>query len=85
MLLNYIFALPGYVFMNAVTGTGNTWIAFLFQISTIAVYLVYLYLLSYCFTTTLPVYLTVEYLFVILLGVQSYTYLKMKGIDKEMQ
>jgi putative MATE family efflux protein len=37
MLLNYTFALPGYVFMNAVTGTGNTRIAFIFQISTIAV------------------------------------------------
>ena len=78
MLLNYTFALPGYVFMNVVTGTGNTRIAFIFQISTIAFYLVYLYLLSYSFTVTLPVYLTAEYLFVILLGVQSYIYLKMK-------
>ena len=82
MLLNYTFALPGYVFMNAVTGTGNTRIAFIFQISTIVVYLAYLYLLSYCFTTTLPVYLTAEYLFVILLGVQSYAYLKISGISK---
>ena len=78
MLLNYTFALPGYVFMHAVTGTGNTRIAFIFQISTIAFYLFYLYLLSYSFTATLPVYLMAEYLFVILLGVQSYIYLKMK-------
>lgn len=78
MLLNYTFALPGYVFMNAVTGTGNTRIAFIFQISTMAFYLFYLYLLSYSFTATLPVYLMAEYLFVILLGVQSYIYLKMK-------
>ena len=82
MLLNYTFALPGYVFMNAVTGTGNTRIAFIFQISTIVVYLAYLYLLSYCFTTTLPVYLTAEYLFVILLGVQSCAYLNISGISK---
>ena len=82
MLLNYTFALPGYVFMNAVIGTGNTRIAFIFQISTIVVYLAYLYLLSYCFTTTLPVYLTAEYLFVILLGVQSCAYLKISGISK---
>ena len=82
MLLNYTFALPGYVFMNAVTGTGNTRIAFIFQISTIVVYLAYLYLLSYCFTTTLPVYLTAEYLFVILLGGQSCAYLKISGISK---
>ena len=85
MLLNYTFALPGYVFMNAVTGTGNTRIAFIFQISTIVVYLAYLYLLSYCFTTTLPAYLTAEYLFVILLGLQSYAYLKINGVSKGMK
>lgn len=85
MLLNYTFALPGYVFMNAVIGTGNTRIAFIFQISTIVVYLAYLYLLSYCFTTTLPVYLTAEYLFVILLGVQSCAYLNISGISKGMK
>lgn len=28
MLLNYVFALPGYVYINAVTGTGKTRIAF---------------------------------------------------------
>lgn len=34
MLLNYVFALPGYVYMNAVTGTGATRIAFIFQATT---------------------------------------------------
>lgn len=31
MLLNYVFALPGYVYMNAVTGTGATRTAFIFS------------------------------------------------------
>ena len=35
MLLNYVFALPGYVYMNAVTGTGATRTAFIFQATTI--------------------------------------------------
>ena len=78
MLLNYAFALPGYVYVNAVTGTGDTRMAFVFQVSTIAIYLGYLYLLSNSSTTSLSVYLTAEYLFVILLGVQSYIYLKQK-------
>ena len=78
MLLNYAFALPGYVYVNAVTGTGDTRMAFAFQVSTIAIYLGYLYLLSHSSTTSLSVYLTAEYLFVILLGVQSYIYLKGK-------
>lgn len=28
MLLNYVFALPGYVYINAVTGTGKTVLPF---------------------------------------------------------
>ena len=47
MLLNYVFALPGYVYMNAVTGTGATRTAFIFQATTIAIYLLYLWGLSY--------------------------------------
>lgn len=78
MLLNYAFALPGYVYVNAVTGTGDTRMAFVFQVSTIVIYLAYLYLLSYSFIVSLSVYLTAEYLFVMLLGVQSYVYLKRK-------
>lgn len=77
MLLNYLFALPGYVYMNAVTGTGATRTAFIFQAITIAAYLLYLWGLSHC-DVPLAVYWTVEYLFVIGLGVQSVIYLKYK-------
>ena len=76
MLVNYVFGLPGYVYISMVTGTGNTRLAFIFQVVTIIVYLGYLYVLSRCFTMPLAVYLTAEYVFVILLGVQSYVYLK---------
>ena len=79
MLLNYAFALPGYVYINAVTGTGKTKLAFIFQLITILVYLIYLYLLSECFHASLTVYMTAEYLFVILLGIQSVIYLKRKS------
>lgn len=77
MLLNYVFALPGYVYMNAVTGTGATRTAFIFQATTIAAYLLYLWGLSH-WNVPLAVYWTVEYLFVIGLGVQSVIYLKHK-------
>lgn len=77
MLLNYVFALPGYVYMNAVTGTGATRTAFIFQTTTIAAYLLYLWELSH-WDVPLAVYWTVEYLFVIGPGVQSFTYLKYK-------
>lgn len=80
MLLNYLFAVPGFVYISALTGTGDTRTAFIFQVTTIIVYLIYLYVLSYCFTTPLAVYLTAEYLFVAMLGIQSYIYLKRKQI-----
>ncbi len=49
---------------------------FVFQLATILIYLIYLYLLSECFHASLWVYMTAEYLFVILLGIQSILYLK---------
>ena len=78
MLLNYIFGLPGCVLINAVTGTGKTKTAFIFQVITILIYLVYLYWLSYCIKAPLAVYLMAEYLFVILLGIQAVIYLRRK-------
>ena len=77
MLLNYVFALPGYVYMNAVTGTGATRTAFIFQTVTIIAYLSYLWGISH-WNVPLAVYWTVEYLFVLCLGLQSVIYLKLK-------
>ena len=80
MLLNYAFALPGYVYMNAVTGTGATRMTFIFQLITIAAYQIYLWNIS-VFSTSLSVYWTAEYLYVILLGLLSVIYLKYKHIS----
>ena len=77
-LLNYAFALPGYVYMNAVTGTGATRTTFIFQAVTIIAYQIYLWTISN-FSTSLSVYWTAEYLYVILLGVLSFIYLKCKN------
>lgn len=77
-LFNYVFAVPGYVYISAVSGTGKTKTAFIFQATTIVVYLIYLYWLSNCAHAPLAVYMTTEYLFVIMLGVQSVIYLKKK-------
>lgn len=76
MLLNYVFAMPGSVYLNAVTGTGKTKVAFIFQVTTIMVYLAYLYWLSCCVHAPLAVYLTAEYVFVIMQAIQSFIYLK---------
>jgi bexA, putative cation effux pump len=77
-LLNYAFALPGYVYMNAVTGTGATRTTFIFQTVIIIAYQIYLWTISY-FSTSLSIYWTAEYLYVILLGGLSIIYLKCKN------
>ena len=77
MLLNYFFALPGYVYLNAVTGTGATRAVFVFQMTTTVVYLFSLWTLCH-YHVPLAAYWAVEYLFVILLGTQSVIYLKYK-------
>ena len=66
-------------YISGHTGTGKTRLAFVFQLVTILIYLIYLYLLSECFHASLTVYMTAEYLFVILLGIQSILYLKRKS------
>ena len=77
MLLNYFFSLPGYIYLNAVTGTGATRIVFIFQIITSLVYLFCLWELNH-WSVSLATYWAVEYIFVILLGIQSVIYLKHK-------
>ena len=77
MLANYIFALPGYVYLNAVTGTGATRTTFLLQLVTIAVYQLYLWAVSH-HSTSLSAYWTAEYIYVISLGLLSVMYLKRK-------
>jgi putative efflux protein, MATE family len=80
MLLNYTFALPGYVYLNAVNGIGKTKAAFIFQVTTTIVYLFYLYWLNSHTQAGLAIYLTAEYLFVIMLWIQSGIYLRKKII-----
>ena len=77
MLLNYFFALPGYVYLNAATGTGATRTVFIFQVTTTIAYLFCLWGLDSC-DVPLATYWAVEYLYVILLGTQSVIYLKYK-------
>jgi len=76
MLSNYFMAVPAYVLCNAVTGTGNTKMGFIFQVVTIVCYLMYLWLLNIISNVSLAVYWTAEHLFVILLFIFSFIYMK---------
>ena len=49
MLSTFIISVPAYTYCNTVIGTGNTKIAFIFQMINITIYLVYLFILSRSF------------------------------------
>ncbi|NMA74945.1 MAG: MATE family efflux transporter [Bacteroidales bacterium] len=76
MLFNYFISLPSYVMLNAVSGTGATKRAFIFQVITVILYLAYLYWLNTLKGIPLAIYWTVEYLYVISLLVMSLIYMK---------
>lgn len=76
MSLNYILALPSYVTLNAVTGTGATKRVFIFQVVTIFFYLIYLRYLNTLDHIPLAAYWTVEYQFVIFLWGMSFIYMR---------
>lgn len=76
MLSTFIISVPAYTYCNTVIGTGNTKIAFLFQMINIVVYLLYLFILSRSSNIPLAVYWTAEQLYVIVLFLLSLAYLK---------
>ena len=76
MLSTFIISVPAYTYCNTVIGTGNTKVAFIFQMINITIYLAYLYLLSRTKDIPLAIYWTSEQLYVIVLLVLSLLYLK---------
>ena len=78
MLLNYAFALTGYLYSKACKCTFAKIKKLIFQTVIIIAYQIYLWTISY-FSTSLSIYWTAEYLYVILLGGLSIIYLKCKN------
>lgn len=76
MLSTFFISVPAYIYCNAVIGTGNTRMAFIFQMINIGIYLVYLFVLSRFSDIPLAMYWTAEQLYVMVLLVLSFFYLK---------
>lgn len=75
MLSTFLISVPAYIYCNTVIGTGNTRIAFIFQMINITVYLIYLFILSRTPDIPLAVYWTAEQLYVLVLLGLSFAYL----------
>ena len=76
MLSTFIISVPAYTYCKTVIGTGNTKIAFIFQMINITIYLVYLFILSRFRNIPLAIYWSAEQLYVIVLFALSLWYLK---------
>lgn len=76
MLSTYLLSVPAYVYCNAVIGLGKTRLAFVFQLVTIAVYFIYLFLLAGSKSFPLAVYWTAEQLYVVCLFLFSFSYIR---------
>lgn len=79
MLSTYVISVPAYVYCNAVIGTGKTRTAFLFQMINISLYLGYLFMLTRFGNVPLAAYWTAEQLYVAVLFVLSFAYLRKGG------
>lgn len=78
MLSNYFLSVPAHIYCNAVTGTGRTRTAFVFELITILIYLAYLFLILVQFDVPLMVYWTAELLYVFVLFVLTYGYMEVR-------
>ena len=78
MLAVFIFSAPAYVWSNAVSGTGRTRLAFLFQVGTIVCYMGYLLLLKHLEVHSIAVYWSAEHFFVLLLFLCCWGYMQSK-------
>lgn len=76
MISIYFLAIPAYIYNNAIFGTGNTRIVFIFQIITILIYLSYLYILNSFSDIPLAIYWFSEFLFVAVLFFLSFSYIR---------
>ena len=76
MLSTFIISVPAYIYCNTVIGTGNTKIVFVFQMINIIIYLSYLFALSHSPNIPLAVYWTSEQIYVLMLLLMSYIYMK---------
>lgn len=84
MLSTFIISVPAYIYCNTVIGTGNTKIVFMFQMINMIIYLSYLFALSRSPNIPLAVYWTSEQLYVFMLLLMSYVYMKKGRWNKKI-
>ena len=79
---HYVVSIPGNIYFQSVSATGNTRAAFTLELGALAAYIVYVFVLIIVFKADVAVCWTAEHLYALYIGVASYIYLR-KGKWRE--
>lgn len=81
---HYVVSIPGNIYFQSVSATGNTRAAFTLELGALAAYIVYVFVLIIVLKADVAVCWTAEHLYALYIGVASYIYLR-KGKWREKQ
>lgn len=72
----YLVSIPGFIYFQSVSGTGNTRAAFILEMIALVLYIVYILIVIIGLKADVAVCWTAEHLYAICIGVASYLYIK---------
>lgn len=72
----YIISIPGFIYFQSVSGTGNTRAAFILELIALALYILYIFIIIIGMKTDVAVCWTAEHLYAACIGIASYLYIK---------
>lgn len=72
----YLVSIPGFIYFQSVSGTGNTRAAFILEMIALVLYIVYILIVIIGLKADVAVCWTAEHLYAICIGVASYLYIR---------
>lgn len=72
----YIISIPGFIYFQSVSGTGNTRAAFILELIALALYILYIFIIIIGMKADVAVCWTAEHLYAACIGIASYLYIK---------
>ncbi|WP_302559874.1 MATE family efflux transporter [Phocaeicola coprocola] len=72
----YIVSIPGFIYFQSVSGTGNTRAAFILEIIALALYTIYILIVITGLKADVAICWTAEHLYAICIGIASYLYIR---------
>lgn len=73
---SYLFMIPGHIYFQAVSGTGNTRAAFILEMASLCIYLIYTSIIVMGLKADVAICWTTEHLYAFCIGIVSYFYIK---------